>query len=453
MNRLKQLQEQRGAKFKELEALRKSAENRQFTAEEAKKFDDLAKDIEALDSDIAREFRSVALTTAKAPELSRGEQRTVDAFDLGVALRASANLNGARLEGAELELVQEGAKEARDAGIGSFKGIMLPRAVCRRQVRAFRGNVENRDMTATGTTAVTGDQGGLTVATTPIGLLDAFYNADILEAMGITTYDGLVGNIVLPRFVRPTAPTHKAEQGAADELSPTMLGLSLSPCRLPAFADVTDQLLLQSNQNIRQFIEANIIRELRSLMQISLLHGSGAGNAPLGLAGTTGIGAVYAGGAASNLTNADGADPVYDDMVNFETAPADANADEGSAGYLFNTRLRGKLKRTLRAAGTDSLRIWDDRTGNMINGYRAFVTNAVSRTLTKGASNGVLSGGFFSPNWGDLVRAIWGGMNLELVGDTTSRKAGTYTIIGSVFYNGGAVRPGSFSYCADFKTV
>jgi HK97 family phage major capsid protein len=453
INKLKKLNEDLGAKSKEIRTYidKAAAEKRSIPADDGT-FKQLEADYERMKSEFDVEMRQAARESGTPVDLTRSEKRSVDAFDLGKALRSQVNPNLTPLDGVERELAQEGLKEAREAGVQNTEGgIMLPRALVHRCQRGYRGQQQfARDMTATGTTSVTGDQGGMTVATTPMGLMDAFYNDDVLEGLGMTSFNGAVGNLAFPRFVRGTAPTHKPENGASDEASPTTAKLSLSPKRLPSYIDVSQQLLLQSNVNIQAFLEQSIIQEIRSLMQISLLHGTGANDQPTGIAATTGIGAVYAGGAAANNTNADGAAPVWADMINLKKKVAVANANRGRTNYLFNESLMGKLEQTVRVASTDSMFIVDDRAGGRIRGHLPAVTNAVSSTLTKGASSGILSGGFYG-NWQDLIRAIWGGFNLKASTDATLDAAGLVRILGAVYYDGGVLRPASFSYCADFN--
>jgi HK97 family phage major capsid protein len=453
INKLKKLNEDVGAKSLEIRTYIDTAakEKRSIPADDGK-LKQLETEYETLKNQFDVEMRQAARESGTPVDLTKGEKRSVDSFDLGRALRAQVNPNLVPFDGVERELAQEGAKEAREAGVQNNEGgIMLPRSLVHRIQRGYRGGQrELRDMTATGTTSVTGDQGGMTVATTPHGLLDAFYNDDVLEGLGMTSFNGAVGNLAFPRFVRATAPGHKPENGAADEASPTTAKLSLSPKRLPSYIDVSQQLLLQSSVNIQTFLEQSIIQEIRSLMQISLLHGTGSNDQPTGIAATTGIGAVYAGGAATNGTNANGAAPVWADMINLKKLVAVANANAARSNYLFNESLMGKLEQTVRVASTDSMFIVDDRAGGRIRGKLPAVTNAVSSTLSKGGSSGILSGGFYG-NWADLIRAIWGGFNLKASTDATLDAAGLVRILGAVYYDGGVLRPASFAYCADFN--
>lgn len=453
ISKLKKLNEDLGAKSKEIRTYIDTAatEKRAIPADDGK-LKQLESEYDALKANFDVEMRQAARESGQPVDLNRNEKRAVDSFDLGKALRSQVNPGLVPLDGVERELAQEGAKEAREAGVQNNEGgLMLPRALVHRCQRAYRGEQKfARDMTATGTTSVAGDQGGMTVATTPQGLLDAFFNEDVLEGLGLTTFNGAVGNLTFPRFVRATAPGHKPENGAADEASPTTAKLSLSPKRLPSYIDVSQQLLLQSSVNIQAYLERSIIQELMSEMQIKLLHGTGSNDQPTGIAATTGIGAVYAGGAAANGTNADGAAPVWADMINLKKKVAVANANVGKTNYLFNEALMGKLEQTVRVASTDSMFIVDDRAGGRIRGKLPAVTNAVSSTLSKGASNGILSGGFYG-NWADLIRAIWGGFNLKASTDATLDAAGLVRILGAVYYDGGVLRPASFAYCADFN--
>ena len=447
---LKALNEKIGQKTKEARAVLElpTTEKRDIKPEELQKFDGIHKELEGLKVQQDAEYRQLALETQRAPELSATETRDIDnKFSLGKMLRESSGRTGRALSGLELELADEGANEAKDAGIpNDWEGVMLPRFLVRRQdIRQAQ-----RSMTATGQTSVTGDQGGMTVQTTPQGLLDAFYNKQVLGQMGITRYDGLIGNLDLPRWVRPSAPVEKSETAAATAMSPLTAKLSLVPSRLPAYIDVSTQLLLQSNVNIQQAINNSIIEELASVMQISLLHGSGSSNVPTGVANTSGIGAVYAGGATSNSTNPNGAAVVWADMINLESSVAIANADIGKLGYLVNARTRGAMKSTQRGGGTspDSMMIWDDRAGGLVNSYAPYCTNSVSSTLTKGGSS-TLSAGFFG-NWADLVQAVWGGLNLQVVTDGTLATTGLLRIVGSIYYSGGVQRPASFSAILDW---
>ncbi len=428
MNRIKELNETRGAKLKEAATVIELAttEKRELTNEEAQKVNGLHDEAERIANSIATEARNLAALSQNVPTLSRQEQKDVDKFSLGKVLRAMTE--GKTLDGIEREIIEEGRNEARAAQINAG-GIFLPRFAIRK---------ENRDMSATVTTSVTGDQGGMTIATEKRGLADDFYNGSIARALGATVLEGLRGNIDLPRLIAGTAPAKKAENASADEVSPTTAMLSLSPKRLPAFIDIGEQLLAQSDANIEAVIRGSLTSQMLAIQEAAIFHGGGT-NEPTGIAATSGIGSVAGG------TN--GAAPTWAHLVGLETEVDTDNALIGRLAYATNGQIRGKLKTTPKVSSTDSIMLLDDRNPNTVNGYPIAFSNAISRTLTKGSSS-VASAIFFG-NFSDLILAYWGGVSLELIRDSSNAITGQYRLVASSYYDAGVLRPKSFAAMLD----
>lgn len=431
---LKTLNEQRGAKLKEAQAITQKieAEKRGFTDEERNSIKGINDEVEKIHGDIEQEVRSISLLSKNVQKLSKQEERDVQRFDYNRLLnhlhRSFNGSGGGPLDGIEAELVQAGEAERRAAGVQG-SGIFLPEFFVRR---------ENRDMTATGTTAVTLDQGGMTIATEKRGLLDDFYNNSVLAQAGALVLNGLVGNLDLPRFVAGTPAAGKAENANADEVSPTTAMLQLSPNRLPAYTDISERLLMQSSAAIQAIIGASLRSQAGATQEAAFFHGSGTNEAN-GIAGTSGIGSV-AGGAA-------GAAPTYVHMVSLEEQVDAQNALLGKLRYFSNGQIRKKLKLTLEnPAATDNG--WILGKDGMVNGYSADFTNAISRTLTKGASGAVCSAIFFG-NAEDYVIGYWGGVSMEMIRDKSNAIAGLYTLVTSTYYDGGVLRPKSFAAMLD----
>ena len=437
--KLKELNEQRGAKSKEARAIITTATtaNRDLTADERSKVSALHTEVENLDANIEIQVRQLAIESRNGPKLSDSEERNVSRFDTGKLLRhlhrSAKGVHGQALDGIEAEMIQEGEREARAAGIQAG-GIMLPRILVRRQ---SRDGVELRDMTASGTTSVTGDQGGMTIATEKRGLLDDFFNASVIRQAGATVLEGLVGNLDLPRLAAGTAPAKKAENASADEVSPTTAMLSLSPKRLPAYIDISERLLNQSSVAIEAILRTHITNQMLAIQEAAFFHGGGTNEAN-GIAGTSGIGSVAGG------TN--GAAPTLAHIIGLETAVDTTNALLGNLRYISNGQIRGKLKSTAKVASTDSRMLLDS--DGLLNGYQPLFTNAVSRTLDKGSATGVCSAIFFG-NFSDYYVGYWGGVSLELVRDKTNAISGLYTLVASSYYDGGVVRPKSFAAMLD----
>ena len=435
VKQLNELQEKRGAKLQEADALFKKAdaEKRSLSADELGKIESLQGEANAITREYEVRAKQAAIESQSALVLSKSEARDLNRFDyqkLLTHLHRSAKGLPTKVDGIEAEMLQHGENEARTSGIQAG-GIFLPRLL----VRGAK-SLETRDMTATGGSS--GDQGGNTIATAKAGLLDDFYNGSVLRQAGATVLEGLQGNLDIVRYVAPTAPAGKAENATSDELSPTTALGTISPKRLPAHVDISERLLMQSSLAIEAVLRRGINSQLLAVQEAAFFHGGGTNEAQ-GILGTVGLGSVEGG------TN--GAAPTWAHLVALETAVDTTNALTGSLNYISNGQIRGKLKSTPKVSGTDSRMILDDVAGGLINGYNAYFTNAVRRNLTKGSSS--LCSAILFGNFADYWVGYWGGISLEMVRDKTNAISGLYTLVASTYYDGVVVRPKSFASMTD----
>ena len=429
--KIKELNEKRGAAYKDLVAL---SDKTSFTADETTRYNGLESEIRGIDEALVRNAKAMALARPE-PVLSAGEERDVARFDIGTALRSL--IANKALTGVERELVEEGQKEARSAGISSGSGLTLPRLLVR------RGGEARAALSATGTTSVTLDQGGMTIATNKQGLLDDFYNSSILRVNGATVLEGLVGNLDIPRLLKATDPAKKTENASADAANQTTSMLSLVPKRLPAYVDIGEQLLNQSSSAIETVIRRNLTAQLSAIQEKAFFHGGGTSEAN-GIAGTSGIGSVVGG------TN--GLAPTWTQIVSLESKVDQANALLGVPRYFINGKTKAQLKTTLKnsATGTDSNYIISDMNPGIFNGYQYAYTNAISSALTKGSAS-TCSAIFFG-NPADYWIGYWGGLTLEILRDSSNAITGQYRLAAAVYYDGGVVRAQSFSAMLDALT-
>jgi HK97 family phage major capsid protein len=333
------------------------------------------------------------------------------------------------IDGIEAEMVQEGTREARAAGLNGG-GLALP-SLLLKPVREQRAT-----LSVTGGT--TDQYGGVLVGTEKRGILGDFYNSSVLEQSGAMVMTGLVGNLDLPRYVKGTAPAKKTENEAAGDVGGTFTDLSLTPRRLSGYAEISDQLLAQSNENVELFVGNQIMRHMNAVKEAAFFHGGGTSE-PTGIAATSGIGSVAGG------TN--GAAPDYADMVNLWKAVAADNADIGSTAYFTNTAVIGKLLVTPKVSSTDSVMVLNDINGGVL-GRPVRASNAISSTLTKGSASGTCSAIFYG-NAGDFAIGYWGGIMLEVTRDSTDAKAGKRTLVANTYYDAGVLRAESFAAMLD----
>jgi HK97 family phage major capsid protein len=423
-NKIKQYNEQRRKLLADSSALDTSK------AEDRSKVAAIHTEIEGLDSAIMLEARQLELSGQKAVQLSQGEERNVAGFDMGKLLRhMHRSAKGAAvqpIDGVEAEMIQEGEREARAAGLETG-GIMLPRILVRRGAQG----VERRDMTTTA------GEGGHTIATEKRGLLDDFFNASVMRQAGAPVLEGLTGNLDLPRLIAGTNPAKKTENAAADEVSPTTAMLSLSPKRLPAYIDISEMLLKQSSSAIESLLRSHLTNQMLAIQEAAFFHGTGT-NEATGIVATAGIGSVAGG--------VNGAAPTLANIIALETAVDTQNALLGNLRYISNGQIRGKLKGTAKVSASDSRMLLD--TDGLLNGYQPLFTNAVSRTLTKGTASSICSAIIFG-DFNDFFIGYWGGVSLEMVRDKTNAINGLYTLVASSYYDGGVIRPKSFAAMLD----
>jgi HK97 family phage major capsid protein len=438
--KLKLLQETRGGLVKQARELidAAAAENRGLTADEQSKLASIEGEIDGLSATIDAEVRQLAREANKPVEFTKQEQRDVNQFSLGKIVRHLDRVfrgQPSQIDGIEAEMIEEGVKEARSAGINS-DGVALPSMLMRRSIE------RRANLSVTGGTNQ--QYGGTLVATEKAGIFGDFYNSSVLEQAGATVLTGLVNNLDLPNYTKGAAPAKRTENQAANDVAGTFASLSLSPNRLAGFAVVSDQLLAQSNENIELIVGSEIRNHMNQVKEIAFFHGGGT-NEPTGIAATSGIGSVVGG------TN--GAAPDWADIVDLETAVAIDDALEGAVRYFTNAKVRGKLKKTVVVGGTSADMVWDRRTPEApLNGYAASVTNAISSKLTKGSSTEKASAIFFG-NAADFYVGYWGGVSLEMTRDSTDAKAGQRHLVANTYYDAGLRRAQSFSAMLDALTA
>lgn len=461
--KLKALIEARQAALDKIDALLAKAETekRELTAEEQKQHDDTTAEIRGIDAKIKTTKEAIELRDSQAalavearglnveePQartlpgdvktgLSSGEQRDLNKYSLVRAINAC--LSRKPLDGIEGEMHEEGEKEQRECGVQRSSGnLIVPQIVLERSFTP----IHRRDLTATGTTSVTGDQGGMTIQTSVGAMIDRLRNALVLNRLGVTMLTGLQGNIDFPKLVADDQAIEKAENATSAESSPTFSKVSISPRRLPIFAEVSRQLLMQSSVGVESMLRNELMFQVAQRMENMAFNGNGSSQ-PYGILNTVGVGAVSIG--------ANGGAPTWDTIVDLETAIAALNADVGSMSYVTNAKVRGKLKRTSIEASTNAEKIWSNLGGaTPLNGYGCPITNLIPSNLTKNSGTN-LSAMIFG-QWADALHAQWGGMEM-LVNPFAKDTEGLIRINLWTFYDFVVRRVESFAVCKDIATV
>lgn len=346
------------------------------------------------------------------------EEDDVREYSLLRAIRASADKDWT---GAELER-EASVAVAKKLG-RSPQGFFVPYDV-----------LVARDMTVGTATA-----GGNLVATDlkPESFIELLRNKVVVSELGATILSGLVGDVAIPKRTGANTSYWLNESGEPTEGQASIGQVVLTPKTVGAYTELTRKLLQQSSIDVENFVKGDLARVLALAIDLAALHGTGASNQPTGIAATTGIGSVAIG--------ANGGAIDWAKVVELETAVAIDNADAGNLAYLTNTKVRGALKTTEKAAGTAQF-IW----GEDVNGYKAAVTNQVASDLDKGTSIDVCSAMFFG-NWADLLIGTWGSLDI-LVDPYSLSKSGGMRITAFQDVDIAVRHPESFAACLDITT-
>jgi HK97 family phage major capsid protein/HK97 family phage prohead protease len=307
--------------------------------------------------------------------------------------------------------------------------------------REVKGLIVPHDVLKRNLSVGTPTAGGNTVATNLLSgnMIELLRNKMVLPGMGMQVLTDLVGNIAIPRVTGGATAYWVAESGSPTASGQTFDQVAMTPRTLGAQTAISRKLLLQSSLDVEAFVQNDLARVLALELQRVAINGSGTAPEPRGILPTVGIGSVAGG------TN--GLAPNWSHIVGLETEVAQDNADEGTLGYLTNTRVRGRLKQTSKVSGQNGF-IWE---GGEVNGYQAQVTNAVPSNLVKGTSGAVCSAIIFG-NFAELIMGLWGGLELMVNPYTNAANGG---VIVHAFQDADlAVRHAeSFSAMVDALTV
>jgi HK97 family phage major capsid protein len=414
LTNIRELMRRRSELIAEARGLNDTAEgaNRDLSEQEATRYSTIMAEVKTLNERIERGQRLENLEQAAG---QAGERQIMADGNIGMSRDDLRKYSLVRAINAAASQDWRGATLEREASEAAAKhmgraaqGFWVPQDVL----------AEQRDMTKGTPTA-----GGYLVSTDLLAqsFIELLRNRMMVRTAGATVLAGLVGDIAIPKQTGGGTAYWVGESGAPTESQQTIGQVALSPKTAGAFTDISRKLLKQSSIDVEAFVRTDLTSVLALALDSAALHGPGTGNAPTGIAATSGIGDVAGG--------TDGLAPTWAHIVKLETEVAQDNADLGRMAYMSNAKVRGKLKSTIRGTSADVM-IWETNGGaTPVNGYPFHVTNQVSSTLTKGSGTGVgVCSAIFFGNWAELIIGLWGGLDI-LVDPYTGGTAGTVRVI------------------------
>ena len=312
------------------------------------------------------------------------------------------------------------------------------------QARFFaRGRARRSAMTVTGTTSVSGDQGGMTVGNDVMEIGSALRDQLVLEQLGARVYGGLVGKAAFPGGTPTLSAQWLSENASGTDAGELFSSLSLEPHRITASVIVSDQLVMQGKA-----VEAHLRSELMAALAVEIQRTviAGATNGPLGLLNASGLASVVGG--------ADGAAPTYANVCDLEYAvTGTGKADRGNLGWLISPLGRKKLRNTpifvpssSNAVGANP--VWRETEAAALLGHPAGVTTGIPDNLTKGVSTNCSA--IIFGEMSELILGLWGsGVMFDAIRDATYGIQGKTLVTATVYADGGPRRPQAFAAMRD----
>jgi HK97 family phage major capsid protein len=352
-------------------------------------------------------------------------QRDQDSYSIARAIKATVEGNW---KGAEFELEAHEALEKQ--GFRS-NGVLVP-------MEALRAPM----LTSTPS------QAGNLIGTKHLSgsFIDALRASTFIYELGCARMDGLVGNVQIPRQASVSSLGWIAENTDLPESAPSFDKITLTPKTVGAWTTMSRLMATQADPAVESLILSDFRNSLARELARTAIHGSGAGGQPTGILNTPGIGSVVKGANGGALT--------WDDILALEREVEADNALGGSLGFVTSTRLKAKLKGTLKSATAGADYIWMDSANadgtGIMSGYRALSSTTIRSDLTKGTGTN-LSALVFG-DWSSLIVATWGALSLEVDPNHDFRK-GTIAMRVMLFADMAVRHPESFAACTDATTT
>jgi len=357
MKNIKALKEERGSLLDELAGLQNVIEReaRSMSEKETSRLSEIEARLSAIASEVEKlEKLQTLAAQAAGNSASRSEEKEKSKMKEQYSFKRAMEMAiSGRRDGIEGEFNAIAAEEYQRSGVSvSAHSVKIP------------SEVFKRDMTATGGTS--GSEGGVNIQTSVGSIIDVLLPKTVLRGLGVQQLSNLVGNLDLPTASTLPSAGWNTENGTATEKSPAFSKVTFSPKRLAAYIQVSNQLMLQSSNSIDAYVRNWLLQAMAQSLESAAIKGGGS-NEPTGIIANSSVNVVYAGGATSNSTNANGAAPVWADVVNLMKAVENANGD--GVAYLTNPLVKAKLQTTPRqSSGVEGNFIWPAG-GSELNGY------------------------------------------------------------------------------------
>ena len=285
-----------------------------------------------------------------------------------------------------LSVIELGATEMRKSGLSYSGQIQLP--------------VEERTAPTDGAIAATAEtQGQEIVPTDKLNILEPLRGESILSKVGATFLTGLIGNISIPAYSGSTAGW-KGEMVDADNGMGAFSTVELAPKRLTAYIDISKQFLVQDSVGAEAMLRRDIVNAIIAKLEQTVFgEEAGSNDKPAGL-----------------LYNAEEGNPSYAEACEDEATITDFR---GEKVYVMSPSAKAAFKQTTISGEKSDLRLLMQ--DGEVNGYRVV------------SSSNVADGGYLYGDFGELVVAQWGSLDLTIDPYTLATKNAVRIVVNAFF--------------------
>jgi len=234
-----------------LETLVKT-EDREFTAEESTKFDELIAEVERLTNELEKSEKQEAVRRKAANVApvtfdlgTKEEDRVAKEYSFVDAMKAA--MGDTKREGLIDEMHQEAVKEMRAIGQTPKGQVSIPSTI-----------LQNRAViTENGTTGIQGRS-----------FIDAVYSQTILGDLGVTRLDAVLDQRI--PIMGAVSTQWEGETDAAADGGTALSKIDLAPKRLASYVDVSKLATLQHGNVLESLIRSNIVKSVGAKVQYAL---------------------------------------------------------------------------------------------------------------------------------------------------------------------------------------
>jgi HK97 family phage major capsid protein len=329
MATMRDLLEQRTATVQAMRALtdHPAGDGGDLSEDQAKQFDQLKVELTATEKRLERQqLLDDAERRMAAPAIIHGNGRDgqyetrARQFSLVKAILARLG------EDVDAGFEREISAEVRHRAKRSFAGIACPDQY-----------FETRVITVGSASPSTGETLYQTQLR-PDLFIDRLRSALLVQRLGATVLDGLVGDIDVPKQLSSMTPQHVAEDGALTRTDPVFTEITLRPKTVGAVTSYSRRTLINAQPSIETIVRNDLAAVIAREIDLNALMGDGSFNRPVGVRNTPGVAHLSMAG------------PTWAQTLAMIASLQSNDADLGNMGWALHPASVAKLRSTVRVA-------------------------------------------------------------------------------------------------------